>query len=241
MTDGQNRDHWDRVGARYQENWATPRQRVLAAQELAFVVGHLPDTPGQTVLDVGIGSGRVLEALLAQPNVDAVYGLDVAPAMVRACKEKFDGHTKLKDLFVCDVAHEPLPVPDRLSFVSAIRMLKYNANWWEIVEDRLLPHVAPGGVLVFSMPNSNSVKRVSRAYDVPYFKTTEKELRRRLAAARLEPLEFAGFTKLPDMLYRNLTGPRLTSSLLALERGADRVVGPAALALELFVAARRVR
>ena len=62
-----------------------------------------------------------------------------------------------------------------------------------------------------------------------------------VVASGLEPLEFAGFTKLPDMLYRNLTGPRLTSSLLALERGADRVVGPAALALELFVAARRVR
>jgi SAM-dependent methyltransferase len=239
VADRKNRDHWNELGARYEENWAGARQRRLAARELSFVLSHLPPTSGQTVLDVGIGTGRILEALLGHDNVDAVYGVDVAPEMIRVCEQKFGGHPKLKDLFVCDVAREPLPVPDGLSFVSAIRMLKYNRNWWEIVETRLAPQLVPGGVLVFSMPNSNSVKYVSRPYPVPYFKTTRNELRQRLAAERLQPLDFGGFTKLPDVVYRRLTGPCATKSLLALERGLDRLVGPAALAVELFVAARR--
>ena len=228
------------MGAEYGANWATPMQRRLAQQELSFVLRHVPSTPGQTVLDVGIGTGRVLEALLNHDSVGAVYGVDVAPEMVRVCEEKFGGHPKLKGLSVCDVAREEVPVPGGLSFVSAVRMLKYNANWWDVVETNLVPHIAPGGVLVFSMPNRNSVKFFSRPYAVPYFKTTKKELLRRLGAAPLEPLEVSGFTKLPDPVYGRTRGERLTSALLACERGMDLAIGPDTLTRELFVAARKV-
>jgi SAM-dependent methyltransferase len=234
-----NRDHWNQLGAGYADNWTTPRQRLLAEDELAFVIGHLPPSSGQTVLDVGIGTGRVLEALLADERVDAVYGVDVAPEMVRVCQEKFAGHPKLKDLLVCDVSREPLPAADGLNFVSAIRMLKYNPNWWEIVQTQLAPRLASGGHVVFSMPNRNSVKFVSRRYAVEYFKTTKSELNRRLPAAGLEALEFSGFTKLPDALYSRLASPRAAEGLLAVERGLDRMVGSSTLARELFVAARR--
>jgi SAM-dependent methyltransferase len=234
-----NRDHWEQLGARYADNWANPGQRALGDKELSFVIGHLRPGPGQTILDVGIGAGRVLGDFLRQDRVAAVYGVDAAVAMVAACKARFDGHPKLKKLLVRDIAIDDLPVPANLDFVSAVRILKYNRNWWEIVEAKLAPHLAPGGVLVFSMPNTNSLKWLSRPYAVDYFKTTRKELQQRLPAANLELLEFSGFSKVPDVLYRKARGGLATRSLLAVERGLDRAIGPASLAKELFVAARR--
>ena len=55
-----------------------------------------------------------------------------------------------------------------------------------------------------------------------------------------QPLEVSGFTKLPDPVYGRTRGERLTSALLACERGMDLAIGPDTLTRELFVAARKV-
>jgi SAM-dependent methyltransferase len=236
-----NREHWDALGAGYSDNWSSPAQQALSAKELSFLVRHLPAASRQSVLDVGMGDGRIVSALLAQDRVEALYGVDISPGMVEVCRGRFGADAKVKDLTVCDVAREPLPAPTGLSFISAVRVLKYSANWWDIVEGSLLPHLTPGGVLVFSMPNADSLKRLARPYAVEYFMTTEQELRRRLAGARaaVAVAEISGFSKLPDVLYRSSRSRPLTRSLMAVERGLDRVLGPATLSRELFVAARR--
>ena len=235
----ENRNHWEALGAEYSQGWASPCQQKLSQMEVSFVTDHLPQRSGMSVLDVGIGNGRILDALLARNEVEAVYGVDIAPQMVDHCRARLAGNTKVKELFVCDIAREPLPVPIGLHFVSAIRMLKYSPNWWEIVQRKLLAHLAVGGVLVFSMANAASVKRFSRPYAVEYFKTTEGELRQRLKGVDLELLEISGFSKVPDVFYRRCRRPVLTNSLLAVERKLDRAIGSSRLARELFVAARR--
>ncbi len=233
-----NRRHWDSLGAQYSENWASVSQQLLSEQETSFLLRHLPAPPGQSVLDVGIGSGRILDKLIAQEGVAAVYGVDISPEMVDVCRARFAGEPKLRGLFVCDVSREPLPVPPNLDFISAVRMLKYSRNWGEMIET-LLDHLAPDGVLVFSMPNENSIKRFSRPYAVEYFKTSAKDLRARLQRPDLELLEVTGFSKMPDFLYRRGHHPKVASGLVGLERALDAAIGPAALARELFVAVRR--
>ena len=234
-----NRNHWDSLGSRYSANWASPAQRELSEKETGFVLAHLPPGPALRVLDVGVGTGRILEKLFAEEQVAEVYGVDIAPHMVEVCQSRFAGNPKLKGLFVCDVDKEELPLSVGLQFISAIRVIKYSRNWWDIVEDKLMAHLAPGGVVVFSMPNSNSVKRLSRPYAVDYFQTTADTLRRRLASAGAQVLEISGFSKVPDVVYRKLRRPALTRSLLAVEHGLDDVLGPARLTRELFVAAQR--
>jgi hypothetical protein len=117
-------------------------------------------------------------------------------------------------------------------------MLKYSRNWGEMI-DNLVDHLAPNGVLVFSMPNDNSVKRFSRPYAVEYFRTSAKDLRARLGRPDLDLLEITGFSKMPDFLYRRGRHPKVASGLVRLERGLDHAIGAAALARELFVAVRR--
>ena len=238
MTMGDNRSHWDSLGAQYSENWASVSQQLLSEQETSFLLRHLPPAPGLAVLDVGIGSGRILEKLIAQEQVAAVYGVDISSEMVDVCRKRFGEVPKIRGLFVCDVSREPLPVPGNLGFISAVRMLKYSPNWPDMIE-KLLAHLAPDGVFVFSMPNDNSIKRFARPYAIEYFKTSAKELRRRFGRPDVEVLEVTGFSKMPDFLYRRGRHPKVASGLMLLERRLDDAIGPATLARELFVAVRR--
>jgi SAM-dependent methyltransferase len=235
-----NKNFWGGIGADYSQGWAGPGQQIISEKERSFVTQHMPAVPGQSVADIGIGNGRILETLLSKDLVEAVYGVDIAPQMVELCKARLSGHRKLKGLFVCDIGRDPLPLPRDLQFISAIRVLKYSQNWWDIVAGSLIPHLAPGGVLVFSMANRNSSKRFSRPYDVDYFTTTPKELRQRLASANSELLTISGFSKVPDFFYRTFKTALLTEALIASERFLSWAVGEAHLARELFVAARRV-
>lgn len=238
MAEDPNREHWDSLGAGYSQNWVSPPQQRLSQKETSFVIQHVPATPGDTVVDVGIGNGRILEKLVSHEQVSAVYGVDLSSEMVEFCRARFADNPKVKALAVCDIAREPLPVPSGVQFLSAVRVLKYIPTWWDVVE-KLGEHLAPGGVLVFSMPNALSLKRFARPYAVEYFKTTVQELEQRFDRSDLELLDVTGFSKMPDFLYRSFRHPALAASLLLMERGLDRAVGPARLSRELFVAARR--
>ena len=235
----ENREHWDSLGSQYTTNWSTAGQQELSERETSFVVGHVPKGSSITVLDIGIGNGRIIEALTALPDVTAIYGVDIAPAMVKVCEEKFADDPKVKELTLCDISREQLPVIPDVGFVSAIRMLKYNENWRDLITKTIAARLAPNGVLVFSMANRRSLKFLSRRYAVPYYKTTEAELRRDLEQGGWEVLEVTGFTKVPDVFYRHLRSPSSSAALLGGERRLERVLGGARGSRELFVAARR--
>jgi trans-aconitate methyltransferase len=231
------KSYWEEQGAQYSENWVSPARRMLSQKELSFLNAHVPSETGQSALDVGIGNGRILEELVAHDEVEAVHGIDLAERMVEVSRAKLAGSTKIRSLSVCDIAREPLPVPAGLQFISAIRVLKYTENWWEIVHAKLLPHLAPRGVLVFSMPNSHSYKRFSRGQ---FSSTTEEELRQRLQSLRADVLDVSGFSKVPDLFYRMSRQRPLPARWLdMLEEALTRALGPTTFASELLVAVRR--
>jgi len=234
-----NKEHWDQLGGRYTLGWSSPSQQELSAHETDFVVRHIPASSGNRVLDIGVGNGRILAALLAQGTVGDVYGIDVAPSMLELCREQLGGDPKLKQLVLCDIASEPLPIDHTLQYISAVRVLKYMPNWLDVVRDKLVPQLAPGGVLVFSMPNRNSVKRFSRAYAVQYETTTEADLRARLAQIGTDVVEVAGFSKLPDLVHRRCKKRWSSRLVIAGDDLLKIPFGKARLATELFVAVRR--
>jgi SAM-dependent methyltransferase len=234
-----NKEHWDQLGGRYSLGWASPSQHELSRKEREFVVRHVPARSGNAVLDIGIGNGRILAALLMAPNVSDVYGIDIAPSMLEFCRERLGDNPKVRQLTLCDIATEQLPVDVALQFISAVRVLKYMPNWWDVVRDKLIAQLAPGGVLVFSMPNRHSVKRFSRPYAVQYEMTTEARLRRRLNEAGTDVLEIAGFSKFPDLLHRRSKRKWSSKLIVATDDALRRPLGQARFATELFVAVRR--
>ncbi|MGI8729582.1 MAG: class I SAM-dependent methyltransferase [Solirubrobacteraceae bacterium] len=233
-----NKQHWESIGAAYTAEWDPPARHRLGERELEFIVAGLRASPGRAALDVGIGSGRILDGLLRAGDQTALHGIDIAAAMVEASRQRFAGEPRVRELAVCDVSREPLPDWGTFDFVSAIRMLKYNENWRDMVA-KLVDRLAPGGVIVFSMSNRNSLNRISRPYAIGGVDVTRADMLELCSRLQLEVLAVDGFTKLPHFLYSRVRSPRRARAILAVNRAMEQVIGGPALAREIFVAARR--
>jgi hypothetical protein len=116
-------------------------------------------------------------------------------------------------------------------------VLKYDAKWADAVR-RFGDQLRLGGVLIFSMPNKRSLNVASRAYGVPWFSTTHRELLDVCADANLDVLETRGATRLPYGLYERSDG-RLGDAMRMTDTALDKILGPVIGVRELFVAARR--
>lgn len=233
-----NRRHWEDVGAAYTAEWDPPARNRLGERELDFIVAGLRASRGRTALDVGIGSGRILDGLLRRTEETVFAGVDIAEAMVQATRRRFAGEPRVRELRVCDVAREPLPFAERFDFVSAIRMLKYNETWREMVA-KLVDQLQDGGVIVFSMSNARSLNVISRPYAVDGPDATRADVRRLCERLDLDVLETAGFIKLPHFLYTRARSPHAARAVLAADGALERLIGGPPLAREIFVTARR--
>ena len=233
-----NRRHWERLGAAYGANWEKPARRVLSELEMAFVLRHAGIRPLERVLDVGIGEGRVLEHLLSQTPAAEIWGVDIAAEMVAACRSRFRGDERIKGLQRCDLSRDTLPYAVQFDLVTAIRMLKYNANWREVL-GKLVDALRPGGMVIFTMPSTRSLNRVSRAYDIPWYATTHRELERVSASLHLHIVEMNAFTKLPAAFYDRSDSDLVCALVLGAEKWLARVLGGPLAGRELFVAATK--
>jgi SAM-dependent methyltransferase len=234
----ENREHWESIGAAYTDEWDPPARSRLGERELEFILDGLRASGGRTALDVGIGSGRILDGLVRGTSDTQFWGLDIARAMVDASRERLAEEPRVRDLRICDVAREPLPFDQRFDFISAIRMLKYNANWQEIVA-KLVAQLVPGGVIVFTISNARSLNAVSRPYAIEGFDVTRAEARRLCDELGLEVLAEQGFTKLPHMVRSGVRSRAATLAVLGVDALLERLVGGPALAREVFITARR--
>ncbi len=233
-----NREHWEGIGGDYTSEWDPPARNRLGELELEFIVRSLQRGPGHSALDVGVGSGRILAGLLAGMRETELWGIDLAQAMVDATAARFAAEPRVRELRVCDLSREPLPYARQFDGISAIRMLKYNDNWREMV-GKLVAQLSPEGVIVFTMSNANSLNRISRPYAIGGVDATLADMRELCTALGLTIIEEQGFTKMPHFIYSRLRAPIATRSVLALDRLLSRVVGGPTFAREIFVAARR--
>ncbi|MEA2149158.1 MAG: hypothetical protein QOD69_988 [Solirubrobacteraceae bacterium] len=233
-----NRDHWESIGGDYLAEWDPPARNRVGVRELEFILDALRMSPGRTALDVGIGSGRILDGLLRGTRETELWGIDLAPAMVDATRARFPAEPRLRGLAVCDLSSEPLPFQRSFDFISAIRMLKYNHNWREMV-GKLVDRLEPGGVIVFTVSNARSLNAISRPYAIGGTNATRDDARALCDALGLEVLAEQGFTKLPHFLLSRTRSPGAAQALIGIDALLARLIGGPALAREVFVAARR--
>jgi SAM-dependent methyltransferase len=233
----ENRAYWENLGQTYELEWRSPARKALAEKELAFVNRQLARTAAIDVLDVGIGSGRIVENYITATNARNIYGIDIADTMVQLCRRRYGAVDRVKDLQICDISGDPLPFGKEFNFISAIRVIKYNANWRAIIK-KLVGYLAPDGLLVFTMPNDRSLSRFSRQSDVKWYKSSKPEIERLVGEMDARICQLAGFTRLPASLYTRSDIRLYSRSLLGLEAGLEAALGRALLARELFVAVR---
>lgn len=230
--------HWNDVGASYDAYWQSLAKQYLLGRELTFISNHLARTTPETALDIGIGSGRILANHLKH-GVRRVDGVDIAPAMVHACRKRFAGEKHIGRLLVCNVAIQPIPFSKPYAFITAVRVLKYNRNWRDVLK-KLTRSLAPGGRIIFTMPNKHALIRFTPT-ETPQYYATEKELRTLVSSLGLRLVALRTFSKLPDVFYDLADTPAGLNMLLSLERTLASFLGTSLGGKIMFVAAEKPR
>jgi ubiquinone/menaquinone biosynthesis C-methylase UbiE len=208
--------------------------RAINELELAVVTGRLGDVCGRRVLDAGMGTGRVAEALVGRGA--EVVGIDVTPQMLERAHRRVPGAPR-----ILARVGALLPFADR-SFDDAvcIRVLKYVGDWpAALAEFRRV--LRPGARLVVEIANRRSVARWGYAgyRSQPLSLATVGMTRRMLTDAGFLPWAVDSGTRLPHALYER-SGERAAAVLDRVEQVAGRVLGDGVLARSFFVTAELV-
>lgn len=228
--------HWDLVGAGYDKYWQSLGKQMLLRKELDFISRFLAFAHAKDALDIGIGSGRILENYLRQPFPKHIDGIDISQTMVGVCQKRFMRSKRIRTLTVCNIATQNLPFPARYDFVSAIRVLKYNQNWKEIIE-KIFGYLKNEGVVVFSMPNKHAFIRFSST-DTQQHYTTVQEIQDCVRSCGLTLLKITSFSKIPDIFYDFAGTPGAVHLLSQSEKLLEKI-GENAGGKEFFVAAQK--
>lgn len=227
---------WNEVGSSYENRWQSAASRALSAMEMGFVSRFLEEAPGGNVLDLGVGTGRVLDCLLSSDWTDTVRGVDLSEEMATYCRSRIDS-TKLKDIAVMDISVGEIPFESTFDFITAVRVLPYCKNWKDVF-NRAIKRLTPGGTLVFSMPNRRSINSFTPC-PVPVERATRGEIEALALENGVELLAVETFTRLPDVLYDLAKTDASAKVLLAVERGMRKIFGGTLFGRFLFVAVRK--
>jgi len=123
MQKGHDQKHWDQIGNSYNAFWKSKAKQELSKKELGFINRYLKQTKNQCVLDIGVGSGRIIENYLADHKIEGIWGIDWASSMVNFCRNKFRNNKRVQKIVVCNISKEQFPFKRKFDFISAIRVL----------------------------------------------------------------------------------------------------------------------
>jgi 2-polyprenyl-3-methyl-5-hydroxy-6-metoxy-1,4-benzoquinol methylase len=231
-----NKKFWENLQPeKYEEAWKHSAKQMLSARELDLVTSTFP-VKHQWILDIGIGTGRILKRLIRDSSDAAsIRGIDISPNMVAYCREKYAGQTKIRELVVCDISSDHISFQEKFDYITAIRVLKYSQNWKETLE-KLRCILAPEGILLFSMPNMYSISRWEPFHGRYHWQcTSPRELQNTLENIGYRNISICGFSRLPEAWYRTSKNITLSTMLLGAENILSFCLGRTFLTRELFV------
>lgn len=234
---GHDRKHWEKIGDTYNAFWRSRAKQELSRKELGFINKYLMETKGWYILDIGVGSGRVVENYLVNAKTKEIWGIDWAESMVSFCRNKFRNQKKVKKIVVCNISKEEIPYKHKFDFVSAIRVLKYSRNWQEVIGNTI-NSLNGNGIVVFTMPNKNSFLRFSKP-ETAIYTTTRRELEKVVHKQNGEIIQITSFMKLPDIFYDILDNKLYVSVLLWLEKILKFFLGDIFLSRIFFIAVKK--
>jgi len=173
--------------------------------EVAFGLAYEYTSPGQTILDIGIGTG--LSSVLFHRAGMLVYGLDNSEAMLDICRKK----GLVSDLKLHDLGKFPYPY-DGESFNHAVCIgaLQVLENIQPVMEE-VARVIREGGVFVFTVmgrdPSENAALVLgpdvtdSGSTDTIYRHSTE-QINEYLQACGFESVKFLEFNMFMDREQR---------------------------------------
>ncbi len=237
MQKSYDQKHWEKIGKDYSKFWQSKAKYEINKKELQFINSYLEKTKGQYILDIGVGNGRIIENYLKVSQVKQINGLDWAKSMVEYCRVKFKNQKKVREIKKCDISQYHLPFNKKFDFISAIRVLKYNKNWPEII-GKIIHNLNNDGIFVFTMPNKNAFLRFTSPETSIYY-TTKSDLERITKKQNGEILQITSFMKLPDAFYDISDNNLYVRIILGHEKLLRLLLGDIFLGRIFFVAVKK--
>lgn len=238
-----NKKYWNNIGSHYSEVWNTKVRQKLSDKELTFITKYLHEYNPLKILDIGVGNGRILEILNKNSSDKLeIYGIDVARSMVEYLKKLFHKEKKIKALEINDISKEDIIFDTNFDFVTAIRVLKYNRNWPEILI-KIFKKMNKNGLLIFTMPNIYSVAALHKdtfsENNIPINYTCPDKLEKILNDIGFHVIEMRGFSRIPDLFYRINGNNFYISMLMFSEKILELIFGKLFLSRYLFVVCKK--
>ncbi len=194
----------------------------ISDRELSIVRNRLGQVEATRILDIGIGTGRFAKML--HEFGAKVYGLDVTPEMLAACRSEAP-YARL----VLGRLGSRLPFRNAsFDAVLCIRVLKY-LDSWDGALGELRRVLRPGGRFVVEITNRRSIARWGYP-GMPIHLATLPEVRQLLQAAGFGIHSVDRVARLPFPIYRWANTPFRQRPLQQIEHLADRTLGPTSLA-----------
>ena len=238
-----NKKYWDQWNIRYSDVWKTTARQIMSKKETDLISAELKKHKPLSILDIGIGNGRILDILNRNSNAKAkIYGIDISGEMVKICQSKFKNYHKITNLKICDLSSQELPFKNKFDFATSIRVLKYNANWKKMIK-RVFNSLNPEGVFIFTMPNKLSVSGLSgdtfSDNNSPIIYSNILELKKVTSDTGFSGFEVLAFSKLPNFLYHMSNNRFFVKLLLSTETVLEKILGQSLFGRELFVICAR--
>jgi 2-polyprenyl-3-methyl-5-hydroxy-6-metoxy-1,4-benzoquinol methylase len=231
-----NAAHWEKLGKNYYKAWNNPAKQAMSNKELTFVSDSIITSKSPRILDVGVGTGRIIKHLAKKIPNSKIYGIDVARSMVKTARIQTSNFNQIKRIEQCDISKLDIPYRGQFDAITSVRVLKYSKNWQSIVHILSLK-LKPGGTITFSMTNKNSLNRFGRYY-IPFERTTPHKLNLLAKDLELEIVNIRGFSRLPDCLYDYSSKELYVKYLLKCESLIEKMF-PSWASRELFITLRK--
>jgi len=242
-------EYWWKIGASYNSPWsASSGMQMLSKLEEGFIrecINFLPDKGSYNLLDIGIGTGRILDVFVRKEEIGkkfdkagvSIYGVDYARGMVEFCKKKYRDVPYVKELRRVDLSKEGVPFEQQMDLITAVRVLKYIPRWKKSIRNMILS-LGGEGVIVLTMPNKISINRFARLPG-QVERITVGEMANFLEDEGLEVVKVSGFSILPDSLYMLSNSRFYLKAVRGFDRLLLRIFGPTLFTRILFFCARR--
>ncbi|MCX6739604.1 MAG: class I SAM-dependent methyltransferase [Candidatus Parcubacteria bacterium] len=238
-----NKEYWNDFNSDYSKVWQSQAKQILSQKELGFINEYLRRENINKILDVGVGNGRILKNLIAHSDQAAeIYGIDIAEQMVNICLNKYKDEPKIREIKVCNLSKENLNFNNKFDFITAIRVLKYNLNWPEIIK-KIYSGLNNDGYFIFTMPNELSItffhkdKFANGKLMIQY--STPNKIKEILNDCGFENIKIKSFSKLPDFLYYLSNNMYYVKLLLLLENILSKTFGNILFGRILFIACQK--
>ncbi|GAF88545.1 unnamed protein product, partial [marine sediment metagenome] len=109
--------------------------------------GLLPQTLEVSILDVGVGTGILIEQVLPKNKSAHLFGVDISPEMVKKAKRKFKGKNNVS---IALGSASKLPHKDNsFEFVTCVNSFHHHPDSIQSLEE-MKRVLKPGGKVILS-------------------------------------------------------------------------------------------